>query len=265
MVEARRAFVSMRKASDPDSLKTSRYAKIIGYKRTISSIRYGERMMTFDRETIIRQLRHLSTEKLAEILRRRDTSEWREEVFAIIERMLAERRTGHKRVAVATKAPSAITTPAPDAEPAHISTAAFEGAVSDALAVHCSDGRFTAHFNEFLATQLGLPRCHRLAVPGGPILLAGRLASYWEGAGVENQARFLIDANGLKRVILIAHEGCLYYSRKLGLTDADVLRTQRDDLVKAAQTLQRLGESLDVKTFVARIAENRILFEPVSL
>lgn len=220
-------------------------------------------MAAFNRETMIRQLRSYSTEKLAEILRKRDTSERREEIFSIIENLLAERLAGHQRVTATSKA--AAKSPTPIEKPTHASTRSFEEKTPEAIAIHCSSGRFSTHFDEFLTKTLDLPRCHRLAVPGGPVLLAGRLASYWEGSGVENQARFMIETNSAKRVILIAHEGCAYYSCKLGLADVDVFRAQKEDLVKAAQAIQRLGDGLDVKAYVARLEANQVVFEHVTL
>jgi hypothetical protein len=240
-------------------------------------------MVSQDRDGILRQLTNLSSESLAEMLRRRDTSRWREEVFEIAERILAERAGGRRPQAAtpaaaqavrpsappAHSAPTAATGPvvvaarsAPPAQ-AQVSPLGFEEQRADAIAVHCSDGRFSEHFRQFLVETLQIPRCDRLAVPGGPALLAGRLASYWESCGVENQVRFLIETHELRRVVLIAHEGCGYYTRKLALPEARVEQAQIEDIEKAARTLVHLG--LQVTAYMVRRRGTDVLFEPVTV
>jgi hypothetical protein len=139
----------------------------------------------------------------------------------------------------------------------------FEEARSDAIAVVCSDGRFAQHFEHFLSDTLRMPRCDRLAVPGGPALLAGRLATFWESSGVENQMRFLVESHELRRIVLIAHEGCGYYARKLGLAPVKAEEAQMEDLQKAARSLVHLG--LEVTAYMVRRHEGRIVFEPMAL
>ena len=43
----------------------------------------------------------------------------------------------------------------------------YDAAYPDALAVYCSDGRFTRAVDELLA-KLGHPRLDTLTIPGGP-------------------------------------------------------------------------------------------------
>lgn len=242
-------------------------------------------MVSLDRDGILRQLMNLSSESLAEMLRRRDTSRWREEVFEIAERILKERMGGRLPQAAvpAAKAPAkpaapqglsalpaatgpvaAVAHPAPALSPqAQTSPLDFEETRADAIAVLCSDGRFSPHFARFLTDSLQIPRCDRLAVPGGPALLAGRLAAYWESSGVENQVRFLIQTHELRRVVLIAHEGCGYYRHRLSLPEASIEKAQIDDIEKAARTLVHLG--LQVTAYMVRRRGPQVAFEPVPL
>ena len=53
------------------------------------------------------------------------------------------------------------------------SSAPFDESRIRAAAVYCSDGRFGEQFDDFLHNGLKLPRCDRLAVPGGAASLAG--------------------------------------------------------------------------------------------
>lgn len=133
-----------------------------------------------------------------------------------------------------------------------------------AAAVYCSDGRMGDQMDEFLHQGLGLPRYDRVACPGGPVGLAARLLAFWECRGVEEQVRFLVRAHGLRSVVLIAHQGCAYYTARLGLAAHDVEDAQRRDLQQAAAAVGRMG-SVDVRAFFARRAGGRIRFEPVEL
>jgi len=223
------------------------------------------------RDAILRRLKELSTESLMEMLRQRDTSKWREEVFEIAQRLLEERQTGRSSGRTVSRAPHAVvvTPPAPAPEPpvspVHTSATAFDEARADALAVYCSDGRFDPHFDRFLAETLNTPHCDRLAVPGGPALLAGRLASYWESSGVENQVRFLVEAHTLRRVVLLVHEDCGYYRHKLGLREAALEQAQREDVAHAARRVARLAEGMRVTGFMARRREDKVVFEIIPL
>src|SRR3982751_6656195 len=80
-----------------------------------------------------------------------------------------------------------------------------------AAAVYCSDGRFGDPMDEFLHAGLGLPRYDRVAVPGGAACLAGHGGAYHEGHALSRQLGFLIREHGLRRVVLIAHDGCAFY------------------------------------------------------
>src|SRR5437773_11960826 len=77
-----------------------------------------------------------------------------------------------------------------------------------AAAVYCSDGRYGEQMDDFLHAGLGLPRYDRVACPGGAACLAGHLMVYHEKNAMEAQLSFLIKSHQLRRVVLIAHEGC---------------------------------------------------------
>ena len=53
-----------------------------------------------------------------------------------------------------------------------------------AAALHCSDGRVGAHFDDFLHNGLSLPRYDRVSLPGGPACLAGHPQAHLEEQGV---------------------------------------------------------------------------------
>ena len=130
-----------------------------------------------------------------------------------------------------------------------------------AAAVHCSDGRLGEHVDDFLQKGLGLPRYDRVACPGGPVALSGRFSAYWEARGVEEQLRFLAHVHEIRRVVLIAHTDCAYYSRCLGFTRGEMESEQKEDLEKAFWAVQRIIPGIDVERYFARITGEEVRFE----
>ncbi len=128
--------------------------------------------------------------------------------------------------------------------------------------MYCSDGRWSASFDEFLHDHLALPRYDRLAVPGGAACLAGHAFAWREEDAAARQLRFLVEVHRVARVVLIAHRPCAYYSERLRIQD-DIGHHQRDDLGKARAYVRRLGAHLDVLTFLALLDGERVRFEPV--
>jgi hypothetical protein len=133
-----------------------------------------------------------------------------------------------------------------------------------AAAVYCSDGRIGDQVDEFLHRGLGLPRYDRLAVPGGPVCLGGRIGAYWESRGVEDQLRFLVQAHELEHVVLISHERCAYYLARLSIPPERVEAEQGDDLRRAAEAIRKIEGRLTVRAFMARVGA-RVRFDPYRL
>lgn len=134
-----------------------------------------------------------------------------------------------------------------------------------AAAVYCSDGRFGEQFDDFLQNGLALPRYDRLAVPGGAACLASHFTAYREEEGVVEQLRFLITAHELKHIVLIAHEGCAFYTERLRISPLQLETQQREDLQKAVRRVGSMARELDVQAFFARKAwEGTIRFEAVN-
>lgn len=132
-----------------------------------------------------------------------------------------------------------------------------------AAAVYCSDGRFGEQVDDLLQNALALPRYDRLAVPGGAACLAGHFPTYREEEGVVEQLRFLIATHHLERVVLIAHQGCAFYSERLMISPLQLESQQREDIQKAILRVRSLGRHLEVLAFFARTRRDRIRFEQV--
>jgi Putative carbonic anhydrase len=144
---------------------------------------------------------------------------------------------------------------------AYLSSAPYEAERIYAAAVYCSDGRLGDHIDEFLHKGLGLPRYDRVACPGGPVALAGRLTAHWECRGVEEQLKFLSQVHEIRRVILIAHSGCAYYSGRLAVPAERLEAEQRQDLQKAQRAVERLIPGIDVTQFFAHVIGTEVAFQ----
>jgi len=88
-----------------------------------------------------------------------------------------------------------------------------------------------------------------------------RTTQRWETRGVEEQLKFLAQVHEIRRVILIAHVGCAYYSRRLVLPPERIEAEQRDDLQKALRAVQSILPGIDVALYVARVLDAKLVFE----
>ncbi len=139
----------------------------------------------------------------------------------------------------------------------------YDPARIHAAAIYCSDGRLGEHFDDFLEQGLSLPRYDRVTLPGGPACLAGHPQAHLEEQGVMDELKFLVEVHSLQRVVLIAHQGCAFYSSRLELKEPRLELVQRADLVRAAAFVHRVTGIDDVKGYFARLVDGRVCFEQV--
>lgn len=131
---------------------------------------------------------------------------------------------------------------------------AFHEAHPTALAVYCSDGRFTESVEELLRA-LGHERLDTLTMPGGPALLHSFAALLIEYEAAASATRFLIRGHGITRAVLVAHSGCGYYrARYAGESSERVQARQHDDLRGARDLLVAANPGLTVDLFYASAA-----------
>jgi hypothetical protein len=131
-----------------------------------------------------------------------------------------------------------------------------------AAAIYCSDGRYGEQFDEFLHAGLKLPRYDRLAIPGGAACLAGHFLSCRAEDALLEQLQFLVRAHGLEKLVLIAHQGCAYYTDLLHVPPAQLEARQREDLFAAADRIRSLARNLAIGAFFARKQpDGKIRFE----
>lgn len=157
------------------------------------------------------------------------------------------------------------------AEPSYTSQAPFAEQESAVLVICCSSNVFLPYTQEFLAKQLGLgPGSYDLlAVPGGPqfLLLTEYLPKFaWVG---HRWVKFLVERHRLKKVIVISHEDCAWYSderfvpqflQKLGV-GRSLKERQREDLREIVHALGNLGLPISVEAYYAeKSPDGRVRF-----
>jgi hypothetical protein len=134
-----------------------------------------------------------------------------------------------------------------------------------ASAVYCSDGRVGEHFDDFVQNGLGLPRYDRIALPGGPACLAGYAQARLEEDGVLDEIKFLIEAHGLTRIVLIQHENCVFYTQRLKVRSQSIEQLQKADLCRAAYSIRHWTKLERIDGYYLRRKPEGIVFEAVEL
>jgi carbonic anhydrase len=143
------------------------------------------------------------------------------------------------------------------------STVKFDVSHPNALAIYCSDGRFTESVEQLLY-GLGHGRLDTLTLPGGPALFNIWSASSSARQAMTEAARFLIEQHKIRRVILVAHKGCGYYKALCsGDAPQKIEERQRNDLALAARELRGPEGRVGTDLFYARVDGERVIFDPV--
>lgn len=98
-------------------------------------------------------------------------------------------------------------------------------------------------------------------VPGGPAGLSVWSSSFDEAHVAEKSFRFLAEHHELQSVWLIAHSDCAYYRSKYHPhADGFIIRRQREDVKRAAETIGRWYPRIAVHQIFARREGDRVLF-----
>ena len=144
-----------------------------------------------------------------------------------------------------------------------VSATPYDSKRIHAAAVYCSDGRVGEQFDDFLQNGLGLPRYDRVAPPGGPACLAGHPQANLEEKGVVDELHFLVEVHRLKRVVLIAHQSCAFYTTRLELKEPRLELLQKADLVRAAAAVHRVTGLEAIEAYFARLVDGKVMFDRV--
>ena len=146
----------------------------------------------------------------------------------------------------------------------YASAIAYDGSRVQTAALYCSDGRFGAPTDDFLTNVLQVPRYNRLVIPGGPACLAGYFISYREEEAAAEQLKFLVTALGISRILIVAHEDCLFYQQRLNISPFDLRKRQTEDLGKAARRVRKFYGGIEIEAYLAHVLEGSVRFMPVA-
>ena len=126
----------------------------------------------------------------------------------------------------------------------------------DVLVVACSDGRFQEELDVLLREDLRVTHYDRLYLPGGAGALAPSGIEFTRAAALQKECRFLIEAHGIKRVILLFHgpaidgpddAACGDYRREFPGHSVHQIRKQQDnDLAELLRASIWRGVTLEV-------------------
>lgn len=142
----------------------------------------------------------------------------------------------------------------------YVSKAKFEPSHPSALAVYCSDGRFTESVEELLHA-LGHDRLDTLTMPGGPALLELNTAQFAALEAVRSATAFLVRGHELKKVVLLAHEGCGFYRSRMAHVEPEAITLrQHEDLRSVAAWLKRTHADVSIDLYYASIENGRVAF-----
>lgn len=144
-------------------------------------------------------------------------------------------------------------------------TEPFTGAseAGTALVVQCSDPRYQPHFHDFLRRGLKLERYALLAVPGGAqfLTLVDFLPKFsWAGW---RWVKFIGEIAPPSRVILIAHDDCLWYKHVRRGKPAEIHAKQLDDLRRVEAGVRERFRGVTVEPYFARLDDGAATFEQV--
>ena len=142
-------------------------------------------------------------------------------------------------------------------------TTPFSKSYPKALAIYCSDGRFSRAVEELLA-HLGENRLDALTMPGGAGALDPRTSHHGgDRAALVRSASFLIGSHDVKRVVLLAHTECGYYRKQYPMFPSDeMVKRQVEDLHTAAKWFHSQQPEMIVDTYFINVREQKIQFHP---
>lgn len=140
----------------------------------------------------------------------------------------------------------------------------FDPRHPSALAIYCSDGRFTGAVED-LCESLGHERLDTMTLPGGPALLTHWPADLSEVHVFSRATDFLIQAHAISHAVLLAHEGCGFYRSRCGaLADAAIKEMQVRHLGVAHKALTWRHAGVAVACYYARVEDGKIVFDDVT-
>ncbi len=120
------------------------------------------------------------------------------------------------------------------------------------LLIACGDGRVAESLDDLLA-RLGVQGAERLLVPGGPLIFVR--------PGMERRValeclKTLVEANGVRKIVLVSHQDCRAYERALGGLGFDQEEILARDLRRVRRLVENAFPAVDVSCYLIPWREN---------
>lgn len=141
----------------------------------------------------------------------------------------------------------------------------LESKKPEALVIHCADPRFRSAFQEFINSELGVNHHTLLSLAGGvgPFVLESKSV---QTAQLMDQLRLLTGNNGIKKLIVMNHTDCKWYSEQMPDHDSNsVIEKQLADLQQFSQVLQTEIADMTVLGYLAVLTQDKVHFRKVPL
>ena len=135
---------------------------------------------------------------------------------------------------------------------------------SETLVIYCADPRFRLAFQDFVRTGLGISHHTLLSLAGGvgPFVLFGPESP--QAAQMVEQLRIFIPNAGIRKVVVLNHTDCKWYSKLM--PDYDVSRVsdrQITDLQCFARMVQLEIADVSVHTYLAVLKKETVRFKKI--
>ena len=116
----------------------------------------------------------------------------------------------------------------------------------ETLLIGCSDGRIARRLDALL-DEFGQPYANRMLVPGGVLPLTR--------PGSERRValacvREIVEAHGVRQIVLVAHQECAAYARALGGMGFDQQELLERDVRRVKTLLETEFAGVDVRCYV---------------
>lgn len=125
---------------------------------------------------------------------------------------------------------------------------------SGILAIFCSDERFVEINLKFLRNSLKIKQFDLITIPGGPAFLVNNELNLLE------RLRILVEAHGIKQIILISHYDCGYYKKSIGdSSEEKILNKQMSDIRESLHIIKKIFKDISVKGFYVQTYNSEMI------
>lgn len=149
-----------------------------------------------------------------------------------------------------------------------VSMVHFKNEPADTIVVCCSEGRIRSQVVDFL-DHLGV-EADLYAVPGGPLALASGVEVFTDSTVAQKRIKFLADAHGTRKVMLIAHGGednpeaecAMAVTMYPRVSPTERIKREKDALLQAAKKLSGVVD-VPIECWFATVVHDMVQFERV--